>query len=884
MKRREMKLLLEERFERIALLETRIDTMDQLVEGYRAREQSVLDALQAAKLTAGKALEQAQGEGAQVIAEAHKTLAEAEQTRINARAEAEALLSDAITAANTLKAEAERRAIEVTATVKADSERMLRDAEIIKREYEEMVDSFNAMLEQNASELEITAARFAEFVKNRKIDRAEARLDGNAFYKSVGELSDAALPDASGDPALLMQNIYRIQNRPLPEDRLDVTGAQDEQPQAKVEPVYAVAEPATQPAAEEKPLKAETEPVSAPVFPMEDGNGADERQSVTEPYSEAAWSNEAQQSQSEPQAEFTKSFDNAYAKSEYTIHDDECGVTQADVESEFDALMSNGAPLSSAAVAIPTAAVIASENLAVEPMADAARAFDAYFDETFEPSGKAAQDEIPAEQATEPEGTTPQPEPAPEYVSDAEAEEIINSFTNPSSMDHSMDGSIDGSTDATQTVTAPEPYSARAWEHESFTSELEPQAEGTLLGEQDVEPTLPAQTYSDYEKQPSSSSDAEKAFDDYLAGIGAFTAAPAASAKAEETAPKQAAVEPYSARAWEHESFTSELEPQAEGTLLGEQDVEPTLPAQTYSDYEKQPSSSNDAEKAFDDYLAGIGAFAAAPATSVKTEETTPKQAAVLEPYSARAWEHESFTSELEPQAEGTLLGEQDVEPTMPAQPASEYEKQPSTSSDAEKAFDDYLAGIGTFAAAPAASAKAEETAPKQAAVEPYSARAWEHESFTSELEPQAEGTLLGEQDAEPTLPAQTYSDYEKQPSTSNDAEKAFDDYLANINAVLAAQPATPAVDVSWSYEEPYRKPQTQAAPFAAPAEAEEEEEEPKPAPRRYNEYGEIREWEPEPEPEMGDIPTVSRYVGHSGGEDEVSLDDLLDEIIKAGD
>ena len=45
MKRREMKLLLEERFERIALLETRIDTMDQLVEGYRAREQAILDVL-----------------------------------------------------------------------------------------------------------------------------------------------------------------------------------------------------------------------------------------------------------------------------------------------------------------------------------------------------------------------------------------------------------------------------------------------------------------------------------------------------------------------------------------------------------------------------------------------------------------------------------------------------------------------------------------------------------------------------------------------------------------------------------------------------------------------------------------------------------------------
>ena len=65
--------------------------------------------------------------------------------------------------------------------------------------------------------------------ENRKIDRSEARLDGNAFYKSVGEMNDANLPDASGDPSLLMQNIYRIQNRPLPEDRIE-TPAQEAQP------------------------------------------------------------------------------------------------------------------------------------------------------------------------------------------------------------------------------------------------------------------------------------------------------------------------------------------------------------------------------------------------------------------------------------------------------------------------------------------------------------------------------------------------------------------------------------------------------------------------------------------------------------------------------
>ena len=134
MKRRDMKLLLEERFERIALLETRIDTMDQLVEGYRVREQSIFDTLSAAKENATKMLERAKAEGAQIRAEAEAVLQDAEQVRLSARAEAEALLADAIHTANTLKAEAEKKGNEMTATIKADSERMLRDAEIIKRE------------------------------------------------------------------------------------------------------------------------------------------------------------------------------------------------------------------------------------------------------------------------------------------------------------------------------------------------------------------------------------------------------------------------------------------------------------------------------------------------------------------------------------------------------------------------------------------------------------------------------------------------------------------------------------------------------------------------------------------------------------------------------
>ena len=727
MRRREMKLLLEERFERIALLETRIDTMDQLVDGYRAREQAVLDAMQTAKENAAKALEQAQAagaqiraeaqtEGARIRAEAQQALDEAEQTRLRARAEAEALLSDAISTANTLKAEAERKGLEITAGVRADSERMLRDAEIIKREYEEMVDSFNAMLEQNANELEITAARFAEFVKNRKIDRSEARLDGNAFYKSVGELSDATLPDASEDPALLMQNIYRIQNRPLPEDRLESASAQEpELPQMAEEPKAMPEEPrepAAETAAEFEPEipMAESEPAASdtPEFPMEDGSGADERKSATEPYSEAAWANEAQESESEPQAEFVKTFDNAFEKSDYTIHDDECSVMQADAERAFDTLMSGGEVLAGATAAtIPAVANIASEKLDAQPMEDAVRAFDAYFDETLDPEGKPAEDEHSAEQATEPQGA------APEATIDAEETE---------------------EQDADQ---------------ETISDEKLQELLDTIMASETV-PTAPAQA---------------------------------------------SAPEPYSEQAWSQSSFTSDLEPQAEGALFGEQESSASVPERTSYEYE-QPVSSIEAESAFDDYLANIASFTTpAPAA----EPTAPAQASAPEPYSEQAWLHSSFTSDVEPQAEGALFGEQEPSASIPVRASNEYEPSAS-STDAEQAFDDYFAGVET-----------------------------------------------------------------KKPA-------------------LDSAPVTTASS-EWSYESTFDeyKPQTQTAAYGS-ADEPEEEEEPKPAPRKYNEYGEIREWEPEPEPEMEDIPTVSRVMGQPDQSDEISLDDLLDEIIKAGD
>ncbi|MPM60546.1 hypothetical protein SDC9_107397 [bioreactor metagenome] len=58
------------------------------------------------------------------------------------------------------------------------------------------------------------------------------------------------------------------------------------------------------------------------------------------------------------------------------------------------------------------------------------------------------------------------------------------------------------------------------------------------------------------------------------------------------------------------------------------------------------------------------------------------------------------------------------------------------------------------------------------------------------------------------------------------------------------------------------------------------------PAPRAFDASAdEPREWEPEREPEMGEVPSVAELMPENkGGDDDISLDDLLDEIIKAGE
>ncbi|NLI54293.1 MAG: hypothetical protein GX417_08185 [Clostridiales bacterium] len=733
MKRREMKLLLEERFERIALLETRIDTMDQLVEGYRAREQAILDTLQSAQQTAAKTLEGAKTEAEQLRksasteteqarsaikmeaeqiraalkaeteqtraaavadAERARTVANAEagQVRSAARREAETLLSETKETAKALRTEAEHHVRELLASAKADSERTLREAEHIKNEYEEIIDAFNTLIEQNASELQVTAVRFAEFMERCKIRLPEHRGGDSAPEKSAGA-ADAAmtdLPDPTDDPSQLMQNIYRIQKRPLPEETLGVH--------------------------------------------LAGGAGADGRTSVTaEPYSEAAWKEDAFESKSEEQAEFVKTFDGAYAASDFVVQADGCHLTQADAEQALDALLTSpGFETDAGAIAAPAAAAF--NTLAYGAggarRTEAEQAFDELFDGDLKPDKESAADK--AADAGEQAGPTP------------------------------------------------EPYSEAAWTQETFTSDHEPQAEfaktfDNAYAESDY--VVPANEC----ELPQADASAPKSEEVSAAEATAEEQMPQAE---EKPAENQSGVTSTEAERAFDEYFSNFGQPEMHAEEAEPVQTGDDIQAETPTAAEEAPAQS-ETQTVLDEFYA-IAGEPAAPAPAP-------------EPYSEAAWAQETFTSDHEPQAEGGLFN---VEPA--AEPEAEAGAGPETKTDEAAAPSETQAALNEFYAI------AGEPAAPAPAPEPYSEAAWAQDAFTSGHEPQAEGGLFGA-------------------------------------------------------EEPGEEPEPESKP-------------------RYNEYGEVREWEPEPEPEMEEIPTVSSYVGQSGDGEEISLDDLLNEIIKAGE
>ena len=192
MNQKQVQQVLEEQVERIGSLEHRLGTLTQLLDGYKAREQAVVDSLNQASETAKVRVSQAEQTARQLLAGAE---AQAEQTAkkvvADARAEADALL---VAARN-------------------ESARVLSEAEQAVRGYRERLAAYNDNLKRGAAEVEAIATRYAAFIQNRVLEdefsrpAAESSPSGNTAGKEP--LAPA------NNPQQLMHNIYKLQNRDI---------------------------------------------------------------------------------------------------------------------------------------------------------------------------------------------------------------------------------------------------------------------------------------------------------------------------------------------------------------------------------------------------------------------------------------------------------------------------------------------------------------------------------------------------------------------------------------------------------------------------------------------------------------------------------------------
>jgi hypothetical protein len=174
----------------------------------------------------------------------------------------------------------------------------------------------------------------------------------------------------------------------------------------------------------------------------------------------------------------------------------------------------------------------------------------------------------------------------------------------------------------------------------------------------------------------------------------------------------------------------------------------------------------------------------------------------------------------------------------------------------------------------------------------PFSENAWGSEEHQSPSEPQAEFTTAFDTDY-------TETDFSLMPDPEcavnvDEAEKLAEPaqsepepFSEEAWSQAGASPSEPQAEFGRAAAEPDEAQPTpnddfnvdETAEYAANFEANFEaavtaaEDEP-------------REWEPEIEPEMGEVPSVGNVLRDDNhtGDDDISLDELLDEIIKAGE
>lgn len=206
MRRKEMQSLIDEKNGRVLALEAKVETLEKQVETYRGRENSIIDSLASAKLAAESLLSESE--------------ARAKETQSSAQAQAEAILRDANSQSDEILRNAREEAHRILADARNRYTAAVADAE---RDTQELLAEKKRLTDELFAQAE--AARNAAKTFEAMLVRVggEAAENGNGG-DDEGEpifpfaaLTSAESLFAEDDPKSVMQSIYRLQNREVPE-------------------------------------------------------------------------------------------------------------------------------------------------------------------------------------------------------------------------------------------------------------------------------------------------------------------------------------------------------------------------------------------------------------------------------------------------------------------------------------------------------------------------------------------------------------------------------------------------------------------------------------------------------------------------------------------
>lgn len=183
MKKKELLAKIEDLENTVQRLRNSIDMQDTLIRQFQEREQKVINA----------------------------ALDLAERT--------ESILSDAKSNASSLVEEAKDQASKIVMDAKMESAKMLSQAETTVSGYRDVIRQYSHALERAASDASANAKVFAQFAKKQM-----HQFDARDFSEETGRVvpqekqQHSDFEDSAEDPGALMRNIYRLQNRDIPEE------------------------------------------------------------------------------------------------------------------------------------------------------------------------------------------------------------------------------------------------------------------------------------------------------------------------------------------------------------------------------------------------------------------------------------------------------------------------------------------------------------------------------------------------------------------------------------------------------------------------------------------------------------------------------------------